>query len=299
MKKHPIIFGLFLVFLLGAGLLIILRLMGALMGNERSFPLTEKVGVVNVHGIISSSQEVVEQLEEFGKDEGIKALVIRVDSPGGGVAASQEIYGAIKRLKKNKKVVASLGSVAASGGYMIACAADKIVANPGTLTGSISAIMHFANAEDLLKKIGLKSSVIKSGKYKDIGSPVREMTDEEKQLLQALVDDIYHQFVTVVAQDRRIAPDKVSQLADGRVFSGNQAQALHLVDYLGDKTDAVRLAGRMAGIKGEPEAVYPKKKELSFWELILPASWASIVGNLKNEIHVLPPGVNLLYEYGA
>lgn len=298
MKKHPIIFGLFLVMLLGLALLIILRLMGALIGVDKSFSSHAKVGVINIHGIISNSQDVVEQIEEFGKDDQLKAIVIRIDSPGGGVAASQEIYAAIKRLKASKKVVASLGSIAASGGYMIACAADKIVANPGTLTGSISAIMYFANAEDLLKKIGLKSSVIKSAQYKDIGSPTREMTGDEKQILQALVDDIYHQFMAIVALDRNIPQEKVSQLADGRVYTGKQAQALRLVDYLGDKTLAISLAGKLAGLKGEPEAVYPKKKDVSFWELIMQHTFASVLSKLKTEINVLPRGINLLYEYG-
>jgi len=215
------------------------------------------------------------------------------------VAASQEIYAAIKRLKNNKKVVASLGSIAASGGYMIACAADKIVANPGTLTGSISVIMYFANTEDLFKKIGLKSSVIKSGKYKDIGSPTREMTEDEKQLLQALVDDIYNQFVAVIAHDRNIPQEKVLPFADGRVFSGRQAQVLRLVDYLGDKSYAVQLAGKMAGIKGTPEVLYAKKRDVSLWEFILQTTFVSVINNLKGEINAIPHGINLLYEYGA
>lgn len=299
MRKHPVIFGLFLVFVLGVALLLILRVMVALLGDDVFFSPNGKVGIINISGIISSSREVVEQLEDFGKDDRIKALVIRIDSPGGGVAASQEIYAAIKRLKNNKKVVASLGSVAASGGYMVACAADKIVANPGTLTGSISAVMYFANAEDLLKKIGLKSSVIKSGKYKDIGSPTREMTEDEKQLLQALVDDIYNQFVAVVAHDRNIPQEKVLPFADGRVFSGRQAQTLHLVDYLGDETSAVRLAGKMAGIKGIPEVLYAKKNDISFWEFFLQTTFASVINNLKGEINAIPHGINLLYEYGA
>src|SRR3989337_4601634 len=177
MRKHPVIYGVSLVFLSGLGFLALIYGLSSLTGNMPFFPRDDKVGVIAISGIISSSQEIVEQVTEFKNDRTIKAVVIRVDSPGGGVASSQEIYAAIKGLKKHKKVVASLGSIAASGGYMIACAADKIVANPGTLTGSISAIMYFANAEDLLKKIGLKSSVVKSGKYKDIGSPTREMTD--------------------------------------------------------------------------------------------------------------------------
>jgi len=299
MKKHPVIFGLFLVFVSGVALLLILRVMVALLGDGVFFSQNEKVGIINISGIISSSREVVEQLEEFGKDDRIKALVVRIDSPGGGVAASQEIYAAIKRLKNNKKVVASLGSIAASGGYMIACAADKIVANPGTLTGSISVIMYFANTEDLFKKIGLKSSVIKSGKYKDIGSPTREMTEDEKQLLQALVDDIYNQFVAVIAHDRNIPQEKVLPFADGRVFSGRQAQVLRLVDYLGDKSYAVQLAGKMAGIKGTPEVLYAKKRDVSLWEFILQTTFVSVINNLKGEINAIPHGINLLYEYGA
>lgn len=211
MKKHPVIYGLGLIFILGWGAILLLYGYSALARDGNLFYAPEKVGVVNIRGVISNSQELTEQIDELAKNKDIKAIVLRIDSPGGGVAASQEIYAAVKRIKKDKKVVASLGSVAASGGYMIACAADKIVANPGTITGSISAIMHFANAEELLKKIGLKPSVIKSGKYKDIGSPARVMSDEEKQILQSLVDDIYLQFVDLVAGDRKIAIEEVKQ----------------------------------------------------------------------------------------
>jgi protease-4 len=249
MRKHPVIYGFCLIFLLGLGSIILLYGFNALTGDAKLFNSPEKVGIVSIRGVISSSQEAVEQLDEFGKDSNIKAVVVRIDSPGGGVAASQEIYAAVKRIRKNKIVVASLGSVAASGGYMVACAANKIVANPGTVTGSISAIMYFANAEDLLKKIGLKPSVIKSGKYKDIGSPTRGMSDEEKQILQVLVDDIYFQFIDVIAQDRKIPLEEVKKIADGRVFSGRQALQQKLIDFLGDKSFALQLAGKMAGIK--------------------------------------------------
>lgn len=298
MRKHPVIYGLCLIFLLGLGSIILLYGYSALMGDVNLFYSSEKVGVVSIRGVISSSQETVEQIDKFGKDNNIKAVVVRIDSPGGGVAASQEIYAAVKRIKKNKIVVASLGSVAASGGYMVACAADKIVANPGTVTGSISAIMHFANAEDLLKKIGLKSSVIKSGKYKDIGSPAREMSDEEKQILQALVDDIYFQFIDVVAQDRKIPHEEVKKLADGRIFTGRQALQHKLIDFLGDRSFAVRLAGKMAGIKGTPDVVYPKKKDITFLDFILQNTAASFAAALKNNIATIPQGLNLMYEYG-
>ncbi len=175
---------------------------------------------------------------------------------------------AVTDLKKKKKVITSMGSVAASGGYMVACATDKIVANPGTMTGSISAVMHFANAQELLKKLGLKASVVKSGKFKDIGSPVREMTAEERALIQELVDDIYDQFLDMVARDRNIPKENLRKIADGRIFTGRQAQKLGLVDYLGDMGYAVTLAGEMSGIKGKPEVVYPKKKGSKFWDYL-------------------------------
>jgi len=297
MRKHPIIYGISLVLFVGVIFLLVLHVLSVLRGEERSFSTGDKIGIVTISGIITNSQEIVEQLDAFGKDKAIKAVVLRIDSPGGGVAPSQEIYAAVKGLRKDKKVVASLGAIAASGGYMIACAADKIVANPGTITGSISAIMYFANAEDLLKKIGLKSSVIKSGKYKDIGSPIREMTDDEKKILQELVDDIYNQFLDAITKDRKTSPEEIKRIADGRVFSGRQAQKLKLVDFLGDGSYAVRLAGEMAGIAGMPDVVYPKKKGVTFWDYVLQNAATSIAAAIKGR--TIPQGVNYLYEFGA
>jgi protease-4 len=299
MRKHPFVFGISLVFFAGVIFLLLLNGLSALMRNGNFFSVSDKVGIVTISGIITSSQEIVEQLDAFGKDKAIKAVVLRIDSPGGGVAPSQEIYAAVKDLKKDKKVVASLGAIAASGGYMIACAADKIVANPGTITGSISAVMYFANAEDLLKKIGLKSSVIKSGKYKDIGSPTRKMTDDERKILQELVDDIYNQFLDVITKDRGTSPEEIKKIADGRVFSGRQAQKLKLVDFLGDGSYAVRLAGKMSGIAETPDVVYPKKKSVSFWDYILQNTATSIAVAIKGKIGTIPQGVNYLYEFGA
>ena len=298
MRKHPVIYGLSLVLLIGAGLLFLLYGLSAWIGDIDNFANRDKIGIITIKGVISGSQDIVDKLEEFGKDHSIKAVVLRIDSPGGGVAASQEIYAAIKNLKKHKKVVASLASIAASGGYMIACAADKIVANPGTITGSISAIMYFANAEELLKKIGLKSSVIKSGKHKDMGSPTREMTEEEKGILQGLIDDIYDQFLDVIVQDRKINKEDLKKIADGRVFSGRQAQSLNLIDALGDRSYAVRLAGNLSGIKGTPELVYPKKQEISFWDYILQSTARFLTGAIKDKFATIPEGVNFLYEYG-
>jgi protease-4 len=268
MRKHPVIFGIFLLFIVAIMFFSLVYVLGSATEDKRTFALDNKVGVVKVEGFIGETHDILDQLNQFGKDDNIKAVILRVDSPGGGVASSQEIYEAVTELKKKKKVIASMGSVAASGGYMIACAADKIVANPGTLTGSISAVMHFANAEELLKKLGLKASVVKSGKFKDIGSPVRDMTVEERALLQELVDDIYDQFLDMVARDRKIQKEKLREIADGRVFTGRQAHKLGLVDYLGDMGYAVKLAGEMAGIKGKPEVEYPKKKGTKFWDYV-------------------------------
>lgn len=254
----------------------------AFTGDKRTLSLRDRVGVVTIEGFIGDSADIVDQFHQFSKDESIKAVIVRINSPGGGVAPSQEIYESIIQLKKNKKVVASMGSIAASGGYMIACGADKIVANPGTITGSISALMHFANAEELMKKIGLKSSVVKSGKYKDIGSPMRRMTEEEKALIQELVDDIYDQFLEMVARDRKISKEKLKTIADGRVFTGRQAKNYGLVDELGDMGYAVELAGKMAGITGKPELVYPKKKSLKFWEYVLGDVASVIEGQILN-----------------
>ena len=233
------------------------------MGKESNLSLGEKIGVVPITGVITDSLAIIDQLHEFKKNNKVKAIVVRIDSPGGGVGPSQEIYEEIKKIKKEKKVVASIGSLGASGGYYVACACDTIVANAGAITGSIGVIVEYANFEELLDKIGLKGVVLKSGKYKDVMSPIREMTDEEKSLLQAVVDDIHHQFVSAVVNSRHLTKEQGESIADARIFTGAQAKALGLVDELGNFRDAVDIAAKMGGIKGEPELIYPKKK-LSF-----------------------------------
>jgi protease-4 len=287
MRKHPVLLGILLFFLVGVAFFLLVYALGSVTEDKQSFSLNSKVGVVKIEGFIGDTHDVVEQMNQFGKDDSIKAVILRIDSPGGGVASSQEIYQAVNELKKKKKVVASMGSVAASGGYMVACATDKIVANPGTLTGSISAVMHFANVEELLKKVGLKASVVKSGKFKDIGSPVREMTPEEKALLQDLVDDISDQFIETVSKDRNIPKENVRKIADGRVFTGRQAHKLGLVDYLGDMGYAVTIAGEMAGIKGKPDIVYPKKKGLKFWDYFFREMFTALEGQIKGKVEHL------------
>jgi protease-4 len=218
------------------------------------------VAIVRVEGPILDSYQTVEELKTF---------VVRIDSPGGGVAPSQEIYNAVKRVRKekNKTVIASMGTVAASGGYYIAVATDRILANPGTLTGSIGVIMQLANFQDLLEKIGVKNVVVKSGKFKDIGSPFRPMQDEDRKLLQLVMDDVHRQFIDAVAEGRSLDQAEVEQLADGRVFTGQQAKSILLVDDIGDLHDAIKLAGELGGIEGEPR-VMETSKPFSFRNLL-------------------------------
>lgn len=261
MRKHPVILGILVLASVGIISAFLMYGLRFFSGGGHSFKMREAVGVVPIEGIISESEDIVEQIQEFADDQGIGAVVLRINSPGGGVAPSQEIYQAVLELKKKKKVVVSMGSVAASGGYLIAVAADRILANPGTITGSISAVIHYANAEELMKKIGVSSYVIKSGKFKDIGSPTRKMTDEERLLVQGIVDDIYDQFVQVIAQNRRIPLQDIRLMADGRVFSGRQAKERGLVDGLGGFNDAVVLAGKLAGMTEKPEMVYGIEKK--------------------------------------
>ena len=222
----------------------------------------DRIALIRVEGVILDSQTTIGELKRFSENPSVKAIVIRIDSPGGGVVPSQEIYDAVKRIrnKNNKAVIASMGSVAASGGYYIAAATDRIVANPGTLTGSIGVIMETANVEGLLQKIGVEGVIIKSGKYKDVGSPLRKMSADERGLLQAVMDDVHKQFIEAVAEGRSLELRAAQALADGRVFTGRQAKEAKLVDELGDLEDAIQLAAEVVGIEGEPKVVEPRRR---------------------------------------
>jgi protease-4 len=255
-------------------------------GDSTSLQIGHKVGVIEVVGPIVSSGKTVQEIVDFRKDSSIEAVVLRVDSPGGGVGPSQEIYVEIERLAKTKPVVVSMGGVAASGGYYIAAPADQIVANPGTITGSIGVIMGFTNYQELLDKIGLKSSVIKSGEHKDIGSPVRAMTEEDRAILQSLIDDVHRQFVEAIARGRQLDFDTVLALADGRIFSGKQAKELGLVDELGNFRDAITLAASLAEIEGEPKVVYPPREKPDFIEYFMQEAVGQFKKGLQEESSV-------------
>jgi protease-4 len=241
----------------------------SLMGPGGFLGLGEKVGVLEIKGLISEARPTLKQLERYQKDKSIKAIVVRVNSPGGAVGPAQEILRELEKVRKEKKVVASLGTVAASGGYYIACGADLIMANPGTATGSIGVILQFTNVEGLTKKLGLDFFNLKAGRYKDVGSPFRQMTREEKKYLQRLVDNIYQQFLRDVAKNRKLPLEKVRVLAEGRIYTGEEAKEAGLVDELGNLPDAIERAGRLAGIKGKVEAVYPEKEGFSLLRFLL------------------------------
>lgn len=263
----------------------------AVLGKGRHFPAMSGVGVVEVKGLILDAKETVKQLNDFRKDDAVKAVVLRVDSPGGVVGPSQEIYAEVKKLAEKKKVVVSMGSVAASGGYYIAAPATRIYANPGTITGSIGVLMKLSNIEGLMGKVGLKAFTIKSGRYKDTGSPVRPMTPEDKAILQGVIDSIHGQFIRAVSTERNIPLEEVRRLADGRIFTGEQALPLKLVDRLGNLQDAIAEAGRLAGIKGEPAVIYPPRKKLNFWDILLGEAESRLGAVLRRE-----SGVSANYE---
>jgi len=250
---------------IGLGLLFLVNL----FFPDLDLSMEDRVALIRVEGVILDSRETISELKRFADNPYVKAIVLRIDSPGGGVVPSQEIFDAVQRIrnKNNKAVVASMGTVAASGGYYIAAATDRIIANPGTLTGSIGVIMETANVEGLLKKIGVEGIVVKSGKFKDVGSPLRKMTDEEQALLQSVMDDVHKQFIDAVAEGRAMEVDTVQALADGRIFTGRQAKEAKLIDELGNLDDAIQLAADIAGIEGEPKVVEPRRR-FSFRELI-------------------------------
>jgi protease-4 len=224
------------------------------------------VGVLQIEGAIDDSRVVLAELRRFREMPWVKAIVVRVDSPGGAVAPTQEIFEEIQRAKKKKPFIASMGSTAASGGYYIAAACDKVLANAGTLTGSIGVIMQLSNVEELMKKVGVKGFNVKSGVNKDLGSPFQPLSPEGRQILQSLVDNVHSQFVVAVAQSRGMDEAVVRKLADGRIYSGEQARDLGLVDQIGTLEDAIELAAKRAGIAAEPAVYYSRPEQEKWWE---------------------------------
>ncbi len=298
MKSHPI-----LVFFASFGIIFLILIVAVVAGSFYFFGerpeiiQKDSIGVVKVEGIIHDAEPVLKVLERYKDNNRIKAIIVRIDSPGGVVGPSQEIYQEIKRIRGSKKVVASMGALAASGAYYIACGADQIVANPGTLTGSIGVVMEFVNLQKLYQWAKMETKVLKSGKYKDVGSPFRPMQQDEEKLLTDLIENISQQFKQVVLVERKQAV--LEEVSDGRVLSGEQALKLHLVDQLGNFEDAVQTAKKLAGLTGDVDLVYPPKEKPTLLRYLLGESVSGAVERIaQTQKNVSPllylmPALNL------
>jgi protease-4 len=282
-QKHPILLGLFILtgifFLFLGGLSLLISSLIPHDSQTDIFSSKEGVGIVELKGLIISSEQTLKQLTEFRHDPNVKSVVLRIDSPGGSVGASQEIYKEVMRTNEVKPVIASMGSMGASGGYYAALGAENIIANPGTMTGSIGVIVKLPNLEGLFEKIGYRSEVIKSGPLKDVGASNRPMSEEERKLMQDLIDNVYGQFVRDIAAARGMEEDIIQELADGRVYTGEQALEVGLIDSLGNFTDAITIAADMGGLDIEaPRLIYPKvDRKFSLFNLLTNAE--SLVDN--------------------
>lgn len=293
LKKTIIIIASILIvcalFLVGISFLL-----KSFMGeSESNYSGKNGVGLVEVKGMIIDSRETVRQLRYFLKKDDIKSVVLRVDSPGGVVAPSQEIYEEVKKFAAKKKIIVSMGSLAASGGYYISAPATTIYANPGTITASIGVIIKLSNIEALMDKIGIKATVIKTGKFKDSGSPSRQLTEEDRAMFQAVIDSTHNQFIKAVATGRKLPEEQVRAIADGRVLSGEQALAYKLVDKLGTLQDALEEAGRVSGIIGEVEVVLPPKKKTHYLDLLSEGVEEKFEGAIGK---VVGKGLQVVYE---
>ena len=298
MNRSPI-----LMFFASIGILVILFmiagvvLMVSFTGKRPNLMKTDSIGVLPVEGIILNSDATLKTLKKFSEDDSIKAILVRIDSPGGVVGPSQEIYQELIKVKRKKKVVASMESLGASGAFYIALAADKIIANPGTLTGSIGVIMEFPNYQKLFQWAKLEHTVIKSGKYKDVGSPFRPMTPEEKEYLDQLVLNVNDQFKHAVSVERKLDSAKLDQVADGRIFTGEQAKKLGLIDQLGNFSDSVDLAKELSGIKGKPELVYPDKERNLLLRYLVDDSTAQMIEKMVSSYAPHGPLLYLMPAY--
>jgi protease-4 len=283
--RRAAVIGAALVIYILVGALFIGAVIAAFgSGDGGGLGLGPRVAVVELEGIIVDVDDLVRDLKAHRDNPLVRAVVLRINSPGGVVGPTQEVHQAVRRLREaGKPVVASLGSVAASGGYYVAVAADQIYANPGTLTGSIGVIMQMANLENLFKKVGVDYVVVKAGQFKDIGNVSRPMTAEERRVLQNLLDDVHAQFITAVADGRKLGRDDVVRFADGRIFSGLQAKALRMVDELGGLEDAVNGAATLAGLAVPPKVVLPKRR-FSIMDLLRSQLGLRFLNHLRAEL---------------
>jgi len=255
--------GIFLFFLL------VIFTAGLFHSGAMPVSVGQKIAVLEINGPIEDSTRVIEQIRDYRQRRAIKAVLMRVDSPGGGVGPAQEIYAELKKLAATKPLVVSMGAVAASGGYYLAVAGQRIFASPGTITGSIGVIMSFPNYRELMGKFGVKMQTIKSGQFKDSGSATAEFTDADRRLLQGLIDDVHQQFVEAVSEGRNLPVERLKPYVDGRVFTGRQARDLGLIDEIGTFYDAVGYTAQLVGLGDDPDLVYPEPEHRNLIERYL------------------------------
>lgn len=256
------------------------------LGDTDRFAFGGRVALLEVEGLIADDEEFLEQLRRFRRDASVKGFVLAINSPGGVVGPSQSLYREVRKLREedDRPIIASIGAVGASGGYYVALAADSIFALPGSITGSIGVIMEFPDVSGLLGKVGVEVAVVKSAEHKDIGSPFRHLSPEDRQIIGALVEDVYQQFVEVVVQERRLPPAEVQSIADGRILSGRQALQHGLVDRIGNVQDAVAAVGRMTGLGEDPRVVRPKEEEFTLLDLLLGRGAAAVLSRVAQPL---------------
>jgi protease IV len=260
--------GAFFLFLLAVFALVYVSLRSSREARLGGFG--DKIGIVDIEGLIVTPKNVVPQLKQYAEDDSIKAIILHINTPGGGVAASQEIYNEVKRIRneKKKKIIASIETVGASGGYYIASGCNKIFADDGSIVGSIGVIAEWVNYGDLMRWAKLKQQLLKAGEFKDTGNPTRDLTSAERAYMQGIVDNMHTQFIEAVAEGRHLKVEDVRPLADGKVWTGQQALPLKLVDQLGDFETAVKDTAKSVGIKGEPNLIKPEKEKKTLLDLL-------------------------------
>lgn len=278
MKKRPFLMASLTIGAIFIFFLLVIFTAGLFRGHKVVVPVGAKVGIVSIRGVIADSQRVVEQIDDFRESRAVKAVVLRIDSPGGAVGPAQEIHAELKRLAAEKPLVISMGTVAASGGYYLAVAGKRIFASPGTITGSIGVIMMFPNYQELMDKIGVKTEVVKSGRFKDVGSSTRDFSAADRELMQAMIDNVHGQFVDAISEGRNIPVERLRPFVDGRILTGQQALEAGLVDQLGTLRDAIQHAAKLAGLGDDPAVIYPDPEEQDLLERLLQGAASRFMG---------------------
>ena len=278
MKKRPFLMASFTVGGIFIFFLLVVLTAGLFRTGSVVVPVGDKIGVLEVEGTIVDARRMLEQIDNFRKHSSIKAVVLRINSPGGAVGPSQEIFLELKRLAKVKPLIVSMGSVAASGGYYLAIAGEHLFANPGTITGSIGVIMSFPNYQELMGKVGIQTEVVKSGRFKDIGSSTRNFLAADRELLQNMIDDVHQQFVEAVSEQRGMPIERLQPFVDGRIFTGRQAKAIGLIDELGGFNNAVDYAAKVAGLGHDPDLIYPEPEKQNLIERYLQSAVSHYLG---------------------